>query len=105
MIDKLRTMAIFQAVAELGSFRQAAKKLALSPSVISHHVSQLEAQIGMPLLYRSTRRMSLTDAGVDLLAASQKMTAAAQEGLASIQRRTTQPVGKLTIACPTPITH
>ena len=42
--------------------------------------------------------MSLTDAGTDLLAASQKMTRAAQEGLAAMNRRVTQPVGKLSIA-------
>ena len=97
MIDQLRTMAIFQQVAELGSFRAAAKSLALSPSVISHHITQLEAQLGTPLLYRSTRRMSLTDAGAELLAASQQMTSAAQEGLAAINRRVKQPVGKLSI--------
>jgi len=97
MIDQLRVMAIFQTVAELGSFRAAARVLKLSPSVISHHVSQLEAHLGLPLLYRSTRRMSLTDAGADLLAASQKMTTAAQEGLAAMNRRVHQPIGKLSI--------
>ena len=97
MIDQLRAMAIFQSVAELGSFRGAACKLNLSPSVISHHITQLEDQLGLPLLYRSTRRMSLTDAGRDLLAASQRMTLAAQEGLAAINRRVEQPVGTLTI--------
>ena len=97
MIDQLRTIAIFQTVAELGSFRAAAKSLKLSPSVISHHITQLEGQLGTPLLYRSTRRMSLTDAGTELLAASQRMTTAAQEGLAAINRRIEQPVGKLSI--------
>ncbi len=97
MIDQLRAIAIFQTVAELGSFRQAARKLNLSPSVISHHISQLEDQLGLPLLYRSTRRMSLTDAGADLLGASQRMTSAAQEGLAAINRRVKQPVGKLSM--------
>ncbi len=97
MIDQLRTMAIFQTVAELGSFRAAAKKLKLSPSVISHHVTQLEGQLGTPLLYRSTRRISLTDAGAELLRASQRMSAAAQEGLAAVNRRVEQPVGQLSI--------
>lgn len=97
MIDQLRMMAIFQTVAELGSFRAASKKLDLSPSVVSHHVSQLEEQLGLPLLYRSTRRISLTDAGADLLNASQKMSKAAQEGLASINRRVSQPKGRLSI--------
>ncbi|WP_420862559.1 LysR family transcriptional regulator [Algirhabdus cladophorae] len=98
-------MAIFQTVAELGSFRQAANKLNLSPSVISHHISKLEEDLGTPLLYRSTRRMSLTDAGVALLAASQRMTAAAIDGLAAVQRRASQPTGTLTIAASTPFSH
>lgn len=97
MIDQLRMIAIFQTVAELGSFRSAAKALKLSPSVVSHHIAQLEAQLGTPLLYRSTRRMSLTDAGEELLGASQRMTSAAQEGLAAINRRVKQPVGKLSV--------
>lgn len=105
MIDQLRTMAIFQTVAELGSFRQAAKKLRLSPSVISHHISKLEEELGAPLLYRSTRRMSLTDAGVALLAASQRMTAAAIDGLSAVQRRASHPTGTLTIAAATPFSH
>ncbi|WP_223475648.1 LysR family transcriptional regulator [Oricola indica] len=105
MIDQLRTMAIFQTVAEHGSFRQAAKQLHLSPSVISHHVSKLEETLGVPLLYRSTRRMSLTDAGAELLAASQRMTAAAIDGLSAVERRASQPTGTLTIAAPTPFAH
>lgn len=105
MIDHLRTMAIFQAVAELGSFRKAAAKLNLSPSVVSHHVSKLEEELGTALLYRSTRRMSLTSEGADLLVASQCMTAAAKEGLAAIQRRAVRPTGQLRVTAATPTAH
>ncbi len=105
MIDQLRTMAIFQTVAELGSFRGAAKQLHLSPSVISHHITKLEEDLGTPLLYRSTRRMSLTDAGVALLAASQRMTSAAIDGLSAVRRRASHPTGTLTIAASTPFSH
>lgn len=105
MIDQLRMMAIFQAVAELGSFRAAAKKLNLSPSVISHHVTQLEGQLGLPLLYRSTRRISLTEAGADLLQASQRMTNAAQEGLMAVNRRVKEPTGTLSVTLNTASAH
>lgn len=105
MIDQLRLMAIFQAVAETGSFRGAAKKLNLSPSVISHHVTQLEGQLGLPLLYRSTRRMSLTEAGRDLLLASQRMSEAAQEGLTAVNRRVKDPAGRLSITLNTSSAH
>jgi DNA-binding transcriptional LysR family regulator len=105
MIDKLRMMAIFQAVAEAGSFRAAAAHLNLSPSVVSHHISQFEAQLGVPLLYRSTRRMSLTDAGRDLLNASQRMSVAAEEGLAALERRKRNPAGRLRLTCNTATAH
>jgi len=59
MLDQLRAMAVFAKVAELGWFRAAARALSLSPSVVSHHVSELEAHLSLPLLYRSTRRLQL----------------------------------------------
>ena len=99
MLDRLRTMAVFQAVAETGSFRGAAKKLALSPSVVSHHVTQLETHLGLALLYRSTRRVSLTDAGREFLGATQAMSEAAERGLTAMRLRANQPVGNLRITC------
>jgi len=105
MIDHLRNMAIFQCVAEQGTFRKAAERLNLSPSVVSHHVSKLEDQLGTPLLYRSTRRMSLTEAGETLLEAAQRMSVAAADGLSAVQRRADQPVGTLKITAATPTAH
>jgi len=105
MIDHLRNMAIFQCVAELGSFRKAAERLNLSPSVVSHHVARLEDQLGTPLLYRSTRRMSLTEAGAELLVAAQRMSAAAADGISTLQRRADRPVGTLSVTAATPTAH
>lgn len=105
MLDHLRAMAVFQAVAETGSFRGAGRKLSLSPSVISHHVSQLEAHFGLALLYRTTRKLSLTDAGRELLLSAQDMTEAATRGLTAMQLRSDQPVGRLKITCPTVMEH
>jgi DNA-binding transcriptional LysR family regulator len=98
MIDQLRTMAIFANVVEAGSFRAAAKALNLSPSVVSHHISQLEDRLGTALLYRSTRKISLTDDGAALFEASGHMVAAAQAGLEALQKRSDQPAGRLRIA-------
>lgn len=63
----LRRIQTFVAIAELGSFRAAGEKLHRSPSAVSAHVSQLEQELGVPLLNRTTRRVSLTDAGQTLL--------------------------------------
>jgi DNA-binding transcriptional LysR family regulator len=98
MLNQLRAIAVFQKVAETGSFRGAAKALDLSPSVVSHHISTLEAHLGAALLYRSTRRLSLTEAGERLFEAASAMTAAAEAGLASVVQDAGQPTGSLRIA-------
>ena len=59
-------MRAFMAVAECSSFRQAAKALELSPSAVSQAVRTLEARLQVPLLLRSTRSVSLTQAGEQL---------------------------------------
>ena len=51
MIDRLRQMAIFAKTIDHGSFRGAARELHLSPSVVSHHVSQLEEHLGVALIF------------------------------------------------------
>ena len=98
MMDQFKAMAVFRAVVETGSFRGAAKALDLSPSVISHHITQLETKLGAALLYRSTRKLSLTSDGHRLFDASTKMVEAAQAGLDAIRGRVEQPSGRLKVA-------
>ena len=50
MLDQLRQMAIFAKTVDHGSFRAAARSLRLSPSVLSHHVSQLEQSLSIELV-------------------------------------------------------
>lgn len=100
MLEHLNRMAVFQAVAEAGSFRGGAKRLGLSPSVVSHHVSALEAQFELALFYRTTRRLSLSDAGKELLESARRMTDAAEAGLQAMSARRNQPVGKLKVTVP-----
>jgi DNA-binding transcriptional LysR family regulator len=97
-MDQFKAMAVFRKVVETGTFRGAAKALDLSPSVVSHHITQLEANLGTALLYRSTRRISLTSDGHRLFDASTKMVEAAHAGLDAIRSRTEQPSGRLKIA-------
>jgi len=62
-MDKLTSMRIFTQVAELGSFTAAAERSHLSKAMVTKHVTQLEAHLGVRLLNRTTRRLSLTEAG------------------------------------------
>lgn len=66
MINELRAVAIFVEVVRTGSFRGAAKLLSLSPSAVSYNVAQLEKRVGNALIYRSTRKLSLTREGEHL---------------------------------------
>lgn len=62
MINLQRTQ-MFVAVADTGSFTAAAEAMGLTKAVVSFNIRQLEAELGVTLLLRSTRRLTLTDAG------------------------------------------
>ena len=62
-MDRLYTMAIFLAVVDEGGFAPAARKLQISPPVVTRAVSELEASIGVRLLVRTTRVVRVTDVG------------------------------------------
>lgn len=66
MINELRAVAIFVEVVRTGSFRGASRLLNLSPSAVSYNVAQLEKRVGNALIYRSTRKLSLTKEGEHL---------------------------------------
>lgn len=59
----LQRLAIFVAVVDAGSFTAAAVALGQTKAVVSFNVKQLEGELGVSLLVRSTRRLALTDAG------------------------------------------
>jgi len=101
MFDTLKAMAIFAEVVKRGSFRQAAKHLGLSPSVVSYHVSQLEQKTGSALLYRSTRKLSLSHEGEILYQHSLQMLNAASDGLALLSDNQTERSGTLRLSLPT----
>ncbi len=100
MIDKLRSIAIFATVVDQGSFRGAAQHLGLAPSRISEVVSQLEAELGVTLLYRTTRQLSLTHEGRLLHQKAQDMLAAAEMGLDQIGPTARIPTGSLRVSAP-----
>ena len=105
MLHQLRSIAIFAKTVEHGSFRSAAEKLRLSPSVISHHIAQLEEQLGVALLYRSTRKLSLTRDGERLIVAARAMVNSAEEGINALVNKTAEPSGELHITAPAVLAH
>lgn len=105
MIDKLRAIAIFGAVVNQGSFRGAARNLGLSPSRVSETISDLENSLGVTLLYRSTRQLSLTHEGRLLHGKAKEMIAAAESGLDAINPHSKEPSGALRVTAPKFVTQ
>ncbi|MEM6941466.1 MAG: LysR family transcriptional regulator [Pseudomonadota bacterium] len=105
MIDKLRSVAIFAHVVDAGTFRAAAQQLGLAPSRVSETVSNLENALGVTLLYRSTRHLSLTHEGRMLYQRARTMLAAMEEGLDAINPTSTEPAGHLRVSAPAFVTQ
>lgn len=62
-MDQLQAIRVFRHAVERGSFAEAARQTGLSPAAVSKNIRELEAHLGARLLHRTTRRMSLTEAG------------------------------------------
>jgi len=100
MLPKLKSLAVFAKVAETGSFSAAANVLGISAPVVSQHISQLEKTLDTALIYRSTRSLTLTEAGQRLSMHANNMLDAAETGLEELQNVMESPSGKLSIAVP-----
>jgi len=93
-------LAIFVAVAEAEGFSSAAKRLGVSKAMVSVAVGRLEARLGVRLLQRTTRRISLTEAGAATLPHAQRSVAAAREAEEAATQSLAAPRGKLRINAP-----
>ncbi|MEM1372769.1 MAG: LysR family transcriptional regulator [Pseudomonadota bacterium] len=100
MIDHLRQMAVFARVVEENSFRGAAKVLGLSPSRVSETVSELENYLSVTLLYRTTRKIALTNEGRVFYARVTEMLKNAEAGLNEVSALSMEPVGALRMSIP-----
>jgi DNA-binding transcriptional LysR family regulator len=98
MLDNLRSMAVFACVVERGSFSGAARDLGITTSAVSQQIRSLEEEMDVVLLHRSTRKLSLTEAGQAFFQSCQEMVAAAERGRIRISELRDDVVGELRIA-------
>lgn len=84
MNEPFEEMAIFAKIAETGSFTAAAKSLGRSKSYVSHQLTKLEEHLNIQLLFRTTRNLSLTEAGSVYLKHCQELIRAADDAKQSI---------------------
>ncbi len=97
-MDSLDLIKTFHEVATHGSFSTAAKRLGMSKATVSKYVAELESRFGVRLLNRSTRSVSLTDAGALLLDRSKPVLEMIEHTHAELQERANQPRGRLRIS-------
>lgn len=94
-MDRLTSMEVFQWVVDLGSFSRAADRLDLSKASVTAHISALESRLGVKLLNRTTRRLSLTDDGAVYLEHVRRLLADVQETEAALAAGRSVPRGLL----------
>ncbi len=98
-MDKLRSMEVFVAAVDSGSFTAAAERFGISAVMVGKHVRELEQRLGAALLTRSTRRQSLTEIGRQYLEQCRAILAqidAAERGAESLR---VAPRGVLKVSC------
>ena len=100
MKDYLSEMRSFAAVIEQGSFTDAARATGTSKGLISQHVKRLEGVLGAQLLFRSTRKLELTEIGGTFLAYCQNITQSADAAFEAVEALRGEPVGTVRITVP-----
>ncbi|WP_417541853.1 LysR family transcriptional regulator [Methylophaga thalassica] len=99
-MQSLDDMVIFGAVIDAGGFTAAAKQLGISTPVVSKRITALEKELGARLLFRSTRRLSLTEEGRIFYHHCRKVISVAHEAEAAVTYLNDTPRGLLRITAP-----
>jgi DNA-binding transcriptional LysR family regulator len=99
-MDRLDAMSVFVAVAETGSFSAAGRKLGIPLPTVSRKVSELEAHLTTQLLVRTTRRLTLTDAGEAYVAACKRILEEVADAERAASGEYAAPRGDLVVTAP-----
>lgn len=98
--DNLSGVTLFVQLAHAGSFVAAARQAGISPSAVSKSLARLEQRLGVRLLQRSTRQLSLTTEGTLFLARSERILAEMQQAQEELAGSLTAPRGRLKLSLP-----
>lgn len=100
MLDRLTGLEVFAKVAAAGSLSAAARAMGLSQTMVTKHLSALEARLGVKLFHRTTRRLSITEAGRLYLESSERILADMEAADAAITAERIEPRGLLRVNVP-----
>jgi DNA-binding transcriptional LysR family regulator len=98
-MDRLTAARVFVTVVEQGSLTQAADQLDMSTAMVSRYLAAMESWLGARLLHRTTRRLSLTEAGQSALPSCRQLLDLAQDVAHHAGAAQREPAGRLRIAC------
>jgi DNA-binding transcriptional LysR family regulator len=99
-MDRFAALQAFVAVAEAKSFSEAARRLRLAKSAVSRQVSDLEANLGIRLFHRTTRSLSLTEAGRGYFDRAERILADLDDADRAVSRLQAAPRGRLRVSAP-----
>ncbi len=99
-MDKLNLLKLFLAVVDCGSFTKAASFLGLSPSTVSKAISRLETDLKLYLFYRTTRQLTLTEAGQDYVDTVRRLISDLEGCESRLLGANDEPIGQLRINMP-----
>ncbi len=100
MLDRVTGMQVYVRVAALGSLSGAARALGMSQTMATKHIAALEARLGTRLLHRTTRRLTLTEAGRNYLEAVERILGEIEEADATAFAETVEVRGTLRLNAP-----
>ena len=99
-MDRLEAMSMLIEVVEKGSFSAAARTMRAPVTTVTRKISDLESALGAKLLVRTTRKLSLTDAGITYLSAARRIIDQVEEAEREVAGEFTAPKGELVITAP-----
>ena len=100
MLDRFTGMQVLARVAALGSFSAAARALGISQTMATKHIDAIEDRLGARLFHRTTRRLTLTEAGQGYLQAAERILAEIEEAEGAAAAAVTEPRGTLRLNLP-----
>ncbi len=99
-MDRLEALRILIGIADLGGFSAAARELRISPQVATRAIANLEEQLGVQLLQRTTRSVRLTDEGANFLPRCRTILAEMREAELAVMGARSEPQGTLVVTAP-----
>jgi len=100
MLDRLTGLEVFVKIAASGSLSSAARAMGMSQTMVTKHIAALETRLGVKLFHRTTRRLSITEAGRNYLESSARILAEIEAADAAVAADRIEPRGLLRLNAP-----